>query len=78
MLSNGKFREEFLSKLHMENISNTSNGLEKFLQICLDVLDKFSPQKKKCNRGNDMSFTNKPYARARMKRSRNRILEKQV
>ena len=78
MLSKDKFREEFLSKLHKEYISNSSNGLEKFLQICLDVLDKFSPKKKNCNRGNDMPFTNKPYVRARMKRSRNRLLEKQV
>ena len=29
MFSNDKFREELLSKLSMENISNTSNGLEK-------------------------------------------------
>ena len=46
VFSNDKFREELLSKLSMENISNTSNGLEKFLQICTGVLDKL-PLKRK-------------------------------
>ena len=57
--------------------SNTSNGLEKFLQICINVLDKLAPQKKKCNRGNIMPFMNKPLARAHIKRSRlrNRFLK---
>ena len=31
----------------MENISNRSNGPETFLQICIGVLDKLAPQKKK-------------------------------
>ena len=61
MFSNDKFREELLSKLYKEN-SNTSNGLEKVLEICNDVLDKLAPQKKKYKRG-------KPLARAHMKRS---------
>ena len=47
MFSNDKFREEILSKLSMENTSNTSNGLENFLQICIGVLDKLAPQKYK-------------------------------
>ena len=38
---------KFLSKLSMENISNTSNSLEKCLQIWIGVLDKLAPQKKK-------------------------------
>ena len=41
-----KFREELLSKLLIENISNTCNGLETFLQILVDVQDKIAPQKK--------------------------------
>ena len=60
-----------MSKLSMENISDTSNGLEKFLQICIAVLDKHVPQKKKYNRGNNMPLVNKPLlARAHMKRNR--------
>ena len=77
MFSNDKFREELLSKLSMENSSNTSNGLEKFLQICIGVLDKSGPQKKKDNGGNSMPFMNKSLARVHMKRSRlrNRFLK---
>ena len=60
-----------MSKLSMENISNTSNGLENFLQIFIAVLDKHVPQKKKYNRGNNMPLVNKPLlARAHMKRNR--------
>ena len=70
MFSNDKFREDLFSKLSMENISNTSNGLQKFLQICTDVLDKLAPQKERYNMGNNMPFMNKPLARAHMKRSR--------
>ena len=47
MFSNDKFRKELLSKLSMENISKTSNDLEEFLQICIGVLDKLAPRKKK-------------------------------
>ena len=50
MFSNDTFIEECLSKLSMDNISNTSNGLENVLQICIGVLDTFFPQKKKNNR----------------------------
>ena len=53
-----KFREELLSKLSIENISNTSNGLETFLQILVDVQDKIAPQKKKYIRDKDISFMN--------------------
>ena len=69
MFSNDKFREELLSKLSMENISNTSNVWKNFLRICIDVLDKLAPQMKKYNKGNNMPFINKPLARAHMKRS---------
>ena len=54
----------------MENISNTSNGLEKCLQIRICVLDKLTPQKKRCNRGNNMPYMNELLARAHMKRTR--------
>ena len=35
-----------LSKLSMENINTSDNGLEKFLSICVGVLDNFAPRKK--------------------------------
>ena len=77
MFSNDKIREELSYKLSMENISNKTNGLEKFLQIYIDVLDKLALQKKKYNRGNTMAFMNKPLTRAHMKRHRlrNRFLK---
>ena len=80
VFSSDKFREELLSKLSMENISNTSSSLEIFLKICVGVIDKFAPKKKKYNRGNNIAFMNKPLARAHMKRNRlqNRFLKNQV
>ena len=59
MYSNDKFRE----KLSMENIRNTSNGLEKFLQIIIGILGNLAPQKKYV-RGNNMPFMNKTLTHA--------------
>ena len=53
----------------MENI-NLSNGLQKFIDICIKTLDKFAPQKKKYSRGNNMPFMNKSLCRAHMKITR--------
>ena len=77
MFSNDKFRAEPWSKLSMENISNISNSLENFLLICIGILDKLAPQKKKYNKGNNMPFMNKPLAQARVKRNhlRNEFLK---
>ena len=77
MFSNDKFREELLTKLSMENISNTSNSLKNFLQICISVLDKLPPQRKKYDRDNNTPFMNKPFAREHMKRThlRNQFLK---
>ena len=66
---NEKFREEVFSKLSMENIRNTNNDPVKFLQICIGVLDRLAPQKKKYNRSNNMPFMNKALPVAHMKRS---------
>ena len=51
-------------------LTQATNGLEKFLQIGIGVLDKLVPLKKKYDRGNNISFMNKPLARAHMKRTR--------
>ena len=53
--SNYSFREELLSTLVMENV----NGLQKFIDIFLKTLDKFTPQKKKYSRVNSKPFMNK-------------------
>ena len=63
------FREDLLSTLVMENI-NLSNGLQKFIYICIKTLDKFAPRKKKYSRGNNMPFMNTSLCRAHMKRTR--------
>ena len=52
-------KKNFLSKLSMENISKTSNSLKNFSQICICVLGKLAPQKKKYNRGNNMPINEK-------------------
>ena len=53
----------------MENI-NSSNGLQKFIDIYMKTLDKFAPRKKKYSQGNNMPFMNKSLSRAHMKRTR--------
>ena len=59
---NDSFRQDLLSPLVMENI-NLSNGLQKFIGICIKTLDKFAPRKKKYSRG-------KSLCRTHMKRTR--------
>ena len=54
---NYSFRQDLLSILVMENI-NLSNGLQKFIDLCIKTLDKFAPRKKKYSRGNNMPFMN--------------------
>ena len=47
---NYSFREDLLSTFVMENI-NLSNGLPKFIDICIKTLDKFALRKKKYSKG---------------------------
>ena len=44
--SNDNFRKKLLQSLSLENINTNSNGLEKFLQICMNTLDQMAPRKK--------------------------------
>ena len=44
--SNDNFRKKLLEKLCLENINTNSNGLAKFLQICVNTLDQMAPRKK--------------------------------
>ena len=77
--SNDDFRKNLLHNLSLEIINtNDSNGLEKFLQICIKTLDKMAPIKKKYVRGNNMPFFNKELSGAQKKRTqlRNRFLKK--
>ena len=74
---NYSFWQDLLSTLVMEN-KNLSNGLQKFIDICIKALDKFAPRKKIYLRGSNMPFMNKSLCRAHMKRTRlrNRYLKK--
>ena len=76
--SNDDFRKNLLHNLSLEIINTNSNGLEKFLQICIKTVDKMAPIKKKYVRDNNMPFFNKELSGAHKKRTqlRNRFLKK--
>ena len=59
-----------LTKLSLENFNNSSNGINKFLEICVNALDIFAPRKKKYLRGNSVPFINKNLVNAHRKRTR--------
>ena len=65
-----KFRIQLLTRLSLENFNNSSNGINKFLEICVNTLDIFAPRKKKYLRGNSMPFMNKNLVNAHRKRTR--------
>ena len=65
MILGKKIREN----LSLENISTNSNGLVKFLQICMNALDKMAPRKKEYIRGNNMPFFNKELAHTKKERN---------
>ena len=44
--SNDNFRKKLLENLSLGNINTNSNGLEKFVQICINTLDHMTPRKK--------------------------------
>ena len=57
--SNNKLQENLIFRLSAENTGVDCNGMEKFLQICIETLDELAPQKKRYSRGNNMPFINK-------------------
>ena len=76
--SNDNFRKKLLENFSLENINTNSNGLEKFLQICMNTLDQMAQRKKEYIGGNKMPFFNKELSSAHKKRAqlRNRYLKK--
>ena len=64
---NEKFRAQLLTKLPSENFNNSSNGINKFLGICVNTLDIFAPRKKKYLWGNNMPFMSKNVVNAHRK-----------
>ena len=67
---NKEFRTRLLTKLSLENFNNSSNGIKKFLEICVNTLDIFATRKKKYLRANNMPFMSKKLVNARRKRTR--------
>ena len=43
----------------MADLSTSSNGLERFPQLCIRLLDQFALQKKRKTRGNNIYLFNK-------------------
>ena len=46
--------QEKVNKLLLENFNNSSNAINKFLEICDNILNIFAPCKKKFLRGNNI------------------------
>ena len=65
--SNDEFRKKLVENLSLLNISTDGNGLEKFLQTCINTLDQSAPRKRKYVRGNNMPFFNKALSSAQKK-----------
>ena len=68
--SNKAFRECLLEKLSKEIFENNDEGLQRFCDINLQVLNQHAPQKIKYVRGNQMPFMTKQLSKEIMKRSR--------
>ena len=63
---NEKFRTQLLTKLTLKNFNNRSNGINKFLEICLNTTDIFVPRKTKYLRGSNMPFIRKQLTESRL------------
>ena len=68
--SNEAFRECLLEKLSKVIFENNDEGLQRFCDINLQVLNQHAPQKIKYVRGNQMPFMTKQLSKEIMKRSR--------
>ena len=68
--SNEAFRQCLLKKLSKEVFVNNDEGLQRFCNINLQVLNQHASQKIKYVRGNQMPFMTKQLSKEVMKRSR--------
>ena len=59
--SNENYKSDLVSELFKESFDNANNSdtVNSFLQLCVNVLDKQAPQKKKHVRGNQSLFMNR-------------------
>ena len=49
---------------------NNDDGLQRFCDININILNRHAPRKRKLAQGNQMPFTTKDLSKAKMKRSR--------
>ena len=65
--SNDSFRNKLLINSSVENINTTSDSIERFLHLCVNTLNHFSPEEKKCIRRNNIALFDKSLASAHKK-----------
>ena len=68
-----KPRKQLLTKLLLENVNNSINGINKSQEIRFNTVGIFAPRKKKYLQGNNMPFIKKNLVNAQRKRTRLRI-----
>ena len=65
--SNEAYRESLLHKLSKEVFVNNGDGLQRFCDITINILNRHAPRKGKLTRDNQMPFITKDLAKAIMK-----------
>ena len=68
--SNEAYRESLLHELSKEVFVNNDDGLQRFCDININILNSHAPRNRKLARGNQMPFITKDLSKAIMKRSR--------
>ena len=68
--SNDTFRKDLIDKLSNEEFVINDDGLKRFCELSVNVLNKHAPGKKKYARGNQMPFFTKELSKDIMTRSR--------
>ena len=68
--SNDTFRKDLIDKLSNEKFVINDDGLKRFCELSVNVLNKHAPRKKKYARGSQMPFFTKELSKEIMTRSR--------
>ena len=67
---NNTFRKDLIDKLSNEELVINDDGLKRFCELSINILNKHAPRKKKYARGNQMPFFTKQRSKEIMTRSR--------
>ena len=68
--SNEAYRESLLHELSKKVFVNSDDGLQRFCDININILNRHAPRKRKLAWGNEMPFITKDLSKAIMKRSK--------